>query len=188
MASELSKFIEDELLREGNTGERSRLINGGAFSVEKPKQRPTRFGLCTKRNIACFIILGIVVGAVGTAVYHKDKATEKIQGWARSKGGIPPSTTDQGPPPAVPEGNASPPANAVPDAAANPLPADAPPAEPAPPADGDAEAKPPPADPAPEGATPDADPLPEDPVSDAGAQPPPENAAGGRRMLRVKHI
>lgn len=43
---------------------------------EKPKQRPTRFGLCTKRNIACFIILGIVVGAVGTAVYHKDKATE----------------------------------------------------------------------------------------------------------------
>ncbi len=33
MASELSKFIEDELLREGNTGERSRLVNGGAFSV-----------------------------------------------------------------------------------------------------------------------------------------------------------
>lgn len=40
MASELSKFIEDELLREGNTGERSRLINGGAFSVVRHAPPP----------------------------------------------------------------------------------------------------------------------------------------------------
>lgn len=33
MASELSKFIDDELLREGNTGERSQLLNGGTFNV-----------------------------------------------------------------------------------------------------------------------------------------------------------
>lgn len=85
MASELSKFIDDELLREGNTGERSQLLNGGTFNVEKPRQRQSRFNIFSKRNIAFVVILTVVVGAMGIAISRIGKTASNIHGSKRNK-------------------------------------------------------------------------------------------------------
>lgn len=87
MASELSRFIDEELLKEGKEGELAKLL-AKQTSQRSKARRPAFSGFCTLRGICCLLIFGVVAAAVIATARQKD-APKKVIGWARSKGRAP---------------------------------------------------------------------------------------------------